>query len=189
MTNEPHYFIAIPLKERHKEYYSKWQFDLKEELPYKQWANKEDLHITLKFLGSVESNKLNQLLNYLNVLEKTNEFKIATGSLGFFGNPKKPRVLWVGVDKTSALAALHHDVEDVSVSAGFEKDSRPFSPHITLAKKWNGEEVSMSGLKEQYDNDERLDLIVNQVIVYRIFPARTPKYEVVAAYELKGEVD
>ncbi|MGP4108246.1 RNA 2',3'-cyclic phosphodiesterase [Virgibacillus sp. L01] len=187
MTNEPHYFIAIPLQERHKAHFLKWQINLKEELPYKQWTNKEDLHITLKFLGAVNSNTLDLLLQSLNVLKKTTAFKITTESIGFFGNPKKPRVLWAGVEKTKSLAALHEAVEDIAEIAGFQKENRSFSPHITLAKKWNGGEGSLSGLKEQYD--ERLDLVVNQIVVYRIFPARTPKYEVVASYELKGEVD
>lgn len=184
MTNQPHYFIAIPLQERHKAHFSKWQINLKEELPYKQWTNKEDLHITLKFIGAVDSNKLDLLLNSLNVMEKTTPFRITTKSIGFFGNPKKPRVLWAGVEQTNFLTALHDGVEDIAVKAGLQKENRSFTPHITLAKKWNGEEGNLSGLNEQYD--EQLELAVNQIVVYRIFPARTPKYEVVASYELKG---
>ncbi len=187
MTNEPHYFIAIPLQERHKAHFFKWQINLKEELSYKQWTNKEDLHITLKFLGAVDSNKLDLLLNSLNVLEKTPQFEITMGSIGFFGNPKKPRVLWAGVTKTKSLATLYDAVEDIAETAGFQKENRSFSPHITLAKKWNDHEGSMSELKEQYEG--QLEMTVNQVVVYRIFPARTPKYDIVASYELKGEVD
>ncbi|MFB4170145.1 RNA 2',3'-cyclic phosphodiesterase [Virgibacillus sp. JSM 102003] len=187
MTNEPHYFIAIPLQEGHKAHFFKWQLNLREELPYKQWTNKEDLHITLKFLGAVNSNKLYFLLNSLNVLKKSTQFKITTASIGFFGSPKKPRVLWAGVEKTEPLVALHETVEDIAAKSGFQKDTRSFSPHITLAKKWNGEGGNKSGLKKQYD--QQLNLTVNQVVVYRIFPDRTPKYEVVASYELKREVD
>src|SRR5690625_1573287 len=94
-----HYFIAIPLPSALKNYFAAWQEELKGKVPYKQWTNKQDLHITLKFLGTVEKEQFIRLQKELQVVEHTKQFSTKVGSIGVFGNPDKPRILWGGVDK------------------------------------------------------------------------------------------
>lgn len=184
MSNLSHYFIAIPLDHALKDYFSIWQDSLKEQLPYKQWPYKEDLHITLKFLGPVEPNKLNDLINKLKGIEQLKEFELTVGTIGTFGNPLKPRVLWAGVEKTDELVVLHNQVEECAERVGFAKENREYRPHITLAKKWaeGRNDSSLAGIKNKY-NDQR-KLYVNEVVIYQIFPSRSPKYEIIQTYHL-----
>jgi len=185
-----HYFVAIPLTDALKNHFSIWQEELKEELPYKQWTNKLDLHITLKFLGAVEHEQLTRLKQELKQIENANAFSTKAGGVGVFGNPVNPRVLWVGADKTAALAFLYEQVEAAADRAGFTKETRPFRPHITLARKWDGspnrEQVETLQAQAQAQFKEKRMLQVEEIVVYQIFPKQTPKYKVVSTYKLSG---
>jgi 2'-5' RNA ligase len=181
-----HYFIAIHLPETLQDYFSKWQHTLKQELPYKQWSHKQDLHITLKFLGPVADNKLTVLQNKLKEIGKYDPFSLAIRDFGTFGNPKKPRVLWAGLGKTESLVQLQAAVEKICSAAGFEKEKRAYCPHITLAKKWNGSEIKNLDQKLRNKKLDKQEWHVEDIVLFRIHPRESPKYEAVCKYPLQG---
>lgn len=185
MSNLPHYFIAISLTNTLKDYFSEWQNSLREQISYKVWPHKQDLHITLKFLGPVAPDVLTGLINELKTIEQLGVFEVTVGTIGTFGNPHKPRVLWAGVEKTNELILLQNKVEESAVRVGFVKENREYQPHITLAKKWAEGETNtlISDFKKDYNRHQQLD--VNEVVIYQIFPSRSPKYEVVQTYRLR----
>lgn len=179
--NSPHYFIAIPLPPSIKEKLAGWQRELKAEMPFKQWVHPEDLHITLKFLGAVSEEQLNTLIRLMAQIRRFNSFSLMTGDLGTFGNPEKPRVLWTGVERKPELMDLQQYVEGIAFESGFKKEKRPYSPHITLAKKSTGEKAQISKVKSCYT--EHQSIAVNQVVLFRIHPAKNPKYEINEVYK------
>lgn len=186
MSNLPHYFIAIPLPIHIKEYFAQWQKDLKERLSYKLWPHFEDLHITLKFLGPVTSVVIQELQKELIAIQQLEAFTLKVGSIGTFGNPKNPRVLWAGVEKAEPLVLLQERVEECALTVGFTKENRDYRPHITIAKKWGEGTISDSvfaEIKEQYIMEQEME--VNDIVVYQIFPSRSPKYEIVQTHSLK----
>ncbi|WP_067727032.1 RNA 2',3'-cyclic phosphodiesterase [Oceanobacillus damuensis] len=182
-----HYFIAIQLPEELQAFFSVWQHKLKEQLPYKQWPNKEELHITLKFIGEAADNKVVQLKQELQAVQELQTFNLSVGGIGTFGNPSKPRVLWAGVERTERLFELQQTVENCARKIGFEKENRAYRPHITLAKKWAGKrslsEETLPGLHKQFTDKQTMH--VADVILFRIHPSKSPKYEVVERYMLK----
>ncbi len=184
MSTFPHYFIAIPLNHSLKDYFSHWQDSLKEQLSYKVWPDKQDLHITLKFLGPVAPEALKDVTNELKSIEQLKSFETKVGTIGTFGNPLKPRVLWAGVEKTNDLVLLQNQVEEYAGKVGFAKENREYRPHITLAKKWSEGSVnhSLADIKTSYNEKQKLS--VDEVVIYQIFPSRSPKYEVVETYYL-----
>lgn len=185
MATDPHYFIAIPLQASLKEYFAKWQDSLKNVLSYKQWPHYEDLHITLKFLGTVDDNKLQCLKEELKIIERTQVFSLDVGELGTFGNPENPRVIWAGVDKAESLDYLQQKVESHAAKLGFPKEKRAYHPHITLAKKWVGgsSNISLQEIKEKFSTVQ--SMVVEEVVLYQIHPDRSVKYEVIANFGLK----
>lgn len=183
--NLPHYFMAVPLPRSLKEKFAGWQRELKPTLPYKNWVHPDDLHITLKFLGAVENEKLYALMESMKRIERLSAFSLMTGTLGTFGNPKKPRVLWVDVEQKRELFRLQQFVEEIALDIGFQQEKRSYSPHITLAKKWHGSMQNLSELKQGYT--DRQTLSVNQIVLYQIHPGKNPKYAVTAIYHLSGE--
>ncbi|AIF45369.1 RNA 2',3'-cyclic phosphodiesterase [Virgibacillus sp. SK37] len=180
-----HYFIAIPIPSNLQSLFSTWQKQLKEDVSYKQWPHKEDLHITLKFLGPVADTKIQSAIDVLRQIEQINAFSVEVGNLGRFGNQTKPRVLWAGVEVNERLLELHNTVEEALSHVGFYKENRAYRPHITLAKKWSEDtsKISIGELAEKYN--EKHVFNVDQVVIYKIHPEKSPKYEEIAKYKLK----
>ncbi|MFU0788445.1 RNA 2',3'-cyclic phosphodiesterase [Virgibacillus proomii] len=186
MSNFPHYFIAIPLPKRLQQFLADWQSELKTILPYKQWTNIQDLHITLKYLGPVPDIKLKDLIKRLHAISFT-PFHIQVGSIGMFGTSAKPRVLYAAVELSEALADLQQQVESVVSHEGFVPERRSYTPHITLAKKWNGSNSmpdEIEHIKRNFTEQKRLD--VDQFLIYRIFPKESPTYRMEAIITAKG---
>lgn len=187
MSN-PHYFIAIPLPLELKEYFSKWQTDLKQTLNYKEWPNKHDLHITLKFLGGSSKIQLRTLHDKLTLLQVPT-FSITVGQIGTFGQIDQPRVLWAGVEKNELITTLQKDVEQCAVQSGFSREERTYLPHITLGKKWVGSKdpMNLDKIKKAYKNREQ-KLTVDSISLYQIYPFKSPKYAEIYRYRINGGV-
>lgn len=93
-------------------------------------------HLTLRFLGDVEEDTLTHVRGALAVACRgRGALTLHVGGLGAFPGLRRPRVLWVAVDEpTGALAALQAVVEAAAVGAGLAPETRPFAPHLTLAR-------------------------------------------------------
>lgn len=94
-------------------------------------------------------------------------------------------MLWAGVDKTTTLSDLQEKTEAIMEKHGFQKETRTYSPHITLAKKWMGNSSGelLQDIKKQYK--EQQIMVVNQIALFKIHPTRTPKYELIHEYKLQ----
>jgi 2'-5' RNA ligase len=93
------------------------------------------MHLTLKFLGDVSPNNLEFLVQMLrNEAALIPCFEIHLAGLGSFPNPKRPRVLYVGIQAPAALLALQRGIESAARRLGYGSEERPFSAHLTLGR-------------------------------------------------------
>lgn len=111
---------------------------LRETLPRQavRWVEPESLHITLKFLGDISPEMLEpvQQANRRAAQASVPLDLCATG-LGCFPNPKRPRVVWIGLKgDLTGLHRLRDQVEANVAPLGFPTEDRPFSPHLTLGR-------------------------------------------------------
>jgi 2'-5' RNA ligase len=100
------------------------------------WVRRENLHLTLKFVGEVEPARAEELsAASARAATGAGPFALTISAAGAFPRRGAPRVLWLGVeDESGGLASLHRRLEDECEAAGFARDDRPFSPHLTLAR-------------------------------------------------------
>ena len=126
-------FIAIALPDPLKEELLQLQQKLKPFARDAKWVNVNGIHLTLKFLGYVEEEKVTSIESSLQNVKTVDPVGIEAKNCGFFPNARRPNVLWVGVDATG-LEALQKHVEAEMTRIGFEKENRAFSPHLTLAR-------------------------------------------------------
>ncbi|MBI2157172.1 MAG: RNA 2',3'-cyclic phosphodiesterase [Candidatus Rokubacteria bacterium] len=100
------------------------------------WVAPENLHLTLKFLGSVDETGLAALTSALtSAVTGLAAFDAEVIGLGAFPTPAHPRVLWAGIaDGAGALVDVAGRVEAALAALGFPPDERPFSPHVTLGR-------------------------------------------------------
>jgi 2'-5' RNA ligase len=131
-------FIAIELPEEVLSALVKIQARLKQQ-PSSQavrWVDPKGIHLTLKFLGDVPVDQRDTLQDALTrAVHGLLPFDLATGGLGCFPNPKRPRVVWVGIQgQMDILHTLRDAVEAQIAPLGYPTEDRPFSPHLTLGR-------------------------------------------------------
>jgi 2'-5' RNA ligase len=101
-----------------------------------RWVQSKGIHLTLKFLGDTPTEKLPEIKRALaTVARYAPACTFTVGELGCFPNPRRPRVVWVGVQEpTGRLAALQDAVEEVLAPFGYKPEGRGFTPHLTLGR-------------------------------------------------------
>ncbi|MEK7848688.1 MAG: RNA 2',3'-cyclic phosphodiesterase, partial [Chloroflexota bacterium] len=99
-----------------------------------RWVDAKGIHLTLKFLGGVEGARVPPVQAAVEQAASGQAaFRLSLGSTGFFPNPRRPRVFWVGIEgEVERLGALARRVEVALSPLGFPPERRPFSPHLTL---------------------------------------------------------
>jgi RNA 2',3'-cyclic 3'-phosphodiesterase len=97
---------------------------------------RENLHITLLFLGRVRGDTVPAIINGLEtVCRSVGTIRLGLTEVGCFPNRHRPRVISIGVsDSTSALKQLAHDVREAVVAVGYPVEDTRFRPHLTLAR-------------------------------------------------------
>lgn len=100
------------------------------------WVAPENIHLTLVFLGDIFRAQIEPLGAALGAVSAaTDSFEFHVGGTGFFGSPRSPRVLWVGItDSSLALARFQADIAAAVRGLGFRIEDRPFVPHLTLGR-------------------------------------------------------
>jgi len=108
-----------------------------------RWAAEETLHLTLKFLGEVDAERVGPIGEALTrAVRGLRPFTVGLGGVGAFPSLAKPRVVWVGIERHPALELLANDVERALMDLAFEPELKPFSPHLTLGRADRGARAS-----------------------------------------------
>ena len=103
-----------------------------------KFVEPENIHLTLKFLGEIEQSLVEQVTN---VVEGTSfqPFTARIERVGVFPNLRRPRVVWAGItDGASQLEEIWSELDDKLGRLGFERESRRFSPHLTIGRVRSG---------------------------------------------------
>jgi 2'-5' RNA ligase len=127
-------FLALEIPEETKRRLAEAQGHLRRDLPRARWTRPEGQHLTLKFLGEVSPSVLATLTADLAPrLEGLEPVVVRFRGAGFFPSPQRPRVAWVGGSAEGAEPVVAA-VEDAAASAGFDRERRPWSLHLTQAR-------------------------------------------------------
>lgn len=101
-----------------------------------RWARPEGVHLTLRFLGETDEERVPALASAMSqAADDVPPFALRLAEMGCFPNPRRPRVIWVGIeDADERLTRLQKGMERLARSLGWEKEKRAFSPHLTLGR-------------------------------------------------------
>lgn len=149
--NQIRAFIALDLPPATQESIEKQTARLRQTLGNDviRWVSPHNMHLTLKFLGSVPVSHLDFLKRMLaQAADSQPQFDLQIGGFGSFPNSKRPRVLWVGIHAPASLASLQKTIADGANRLGYEKEARAFSPHLTIGRVRqgiNGQELQKIG--------------------------------------------
>ncbi len=101
-----------------------------------KWVDPYRIHLTLKFLGSIAVEKTAEITRAVEEsAQRISPFHLEVKDLGVFPNLRRVQVAWVGIGgEVDKLSQLQQRVESNLVPLGFAPESRPFTPHLTLAR-------------------------------------------------------
>ncbi|GAP41547.1 RNA 2',3'-cyclic phosphodiesterase [Flexilinea flocculi] len=189
----PRLFIAVPISKTSKEIIVKNVLQNPVvKMPDIRWISENNLHITLKFLGEVPIRKV-QLLK--EIVQKSglshDSFKIQLKDSGVFPNKRTPRVLWIGIQPPDALCRLQNDLEKLAFDQGFEKENRPFQPHLTLGRlSDNGHEIAIESLDTVIQTVKEIHFppfVVDQIqLIESTLTPQGPLYHTIYSQNLKN---
>lgn len=178
-----HYFVALPIPKEITDLLTTWKQSNERALTFKKWVHPADYHITLFFIGAAEQKQLSAFMREARYLaQQTPPFQLSLKQAGYFGQSASPRVFYIGVERGDRLQHLQEKIARVGESLRFNRERRPYRPHITMARKWAGEEqfqnVALSPITEATWNVESFAL-------YKTHVGKTPKYEKVEVFSLQ----
>jgi len=130
-------FIAIELPEELKAGLVELQARLKSGMqPAVKWVDPYSIHLTLKFLGNIAVDKIAAITRAMEeAAQEISPFQLKVKNLGVFPNLRRVQVVWVGINgDVDKLNRLQQRIEFNLVPLGFARESRPFVPHLTLAR-------------------------------------------------------
>ncbi len=129
-------FIALRLPKQLQESLSDLQNRMQIPSRAVKWVEKDNIHLTLRFLGEIEQDQLQPIKNILdNIARKYTGFNITMDNLGVFPGIKEPRILWVGIaNGHNEIKSIVEDLNANLAELGFNSENNPFLPHITIAR-------------------------------------------------------
>ena len=130
-------FIAIELPNELKEGLAQLEAQLKLGKPFSvKWVDPSSIHLTLKFLGNIAVDRISAITQAMEeATQGISPFHLEVTGLGVFPNLKRVQVAWVGIGgEVDKLGQIQQRIESSLAPLGFTAESRPFTPHLTLAR-------------------------------------------------------
>lgn len=129
-------FVALEVPDPPRRDVRRRMDGVRDRLPRARWADPDNVHLTLLFLGETAEGDVPALAAGLRqAFARCPPLEMRLVGGGTFPPGRPARVAWVGVEAPDELLTLQEDVARAAVEAlGFEPEERPYHPHVTLAR-------------------------------------------------------
>lgn len=132
-------------------------------IPGARWQDRENLHLTLRFLGNLDPHTAEDVDMALSRVA-SKPFDITLKSMGTFGEP--PRVLWAGAEASERLPTLAGKVDSALHPLRLDYDRRKFIPHVTLARLRNAHPGDLAGFIQEHGDYASRSFTVTHFVLY-----------------------
>ena len=171
MTTSWRVFCAVELPNEVRARLEQHTAKLKTEVPdvAASWSRVENIHLTLKFFGDVEVDRIPAISSAAErVVKEFSRFDIEVGGTGVFPKPSRAQVLWIGIgDSSGTLSAMQARLDEECAAEGFEKDGRSYRPHLTIARIRRPEgarRLADAHLSKQFESSK---IMLTELVVFR----------------------
>ena len=163
-------FFAVELSAEIAAGVRKVQGALKERATGVRWVRPEGIHLTLKFLGEVEEDRIEAIEHKAGeVVQGIRPFTVEIKGGGGFPTAKNPRVIWIGVeDHSGMLKHLQTRIEAGMAELGFTQEKRGFTPHLSVGRLRSGKgSKTVSQAIDVIKTSDLGSLEVREIILFR----------------------
>ncbi|MGB9660546.1 MAG: RNA 2',3'-cyclic phosphodiesterase [Moorellaceae bacterium] len=170
-------FIAVTFSSEFNSRLAAIQEELRRSQADVKWVERENFHLTLKFLGEVEPERALKLVDALKRgTRDQGEILLQFKGLGVFPGWSRPRVIWMGLVDNPLLRQLHQRLEQELLPLNFSVED--FTPHLTLGRlrspyNWPALQRKLLAWQEEYWGEERVKQIV---LMESRLTSRGPQY-------------
>ncbi len=98
-----------------------------------KWLKKEQLHLTLFFLGEVNEHTYKKVKQTLTGI-KFSPFTLRVKGVDIFASKRKLRIIWAGIDNPEPVIDIQEEISSRLLDLGFEQEHKRFTPHITIGR-------------------------------------------------------
>jgi 2'-5' RNA ligase len=127
-------FVALEIPDGARAAIGEFVARVRPACPGARWVRVAGVHVTLKFVGEVSSEKVAPIRSALSAVTAPESIELNFHNVGFFPNERRPKVFWAGVEAGTALGELARTVDAALAPLGFQEEQRAFTPHLTLAR-------------------------------------------------------
>ena len=127
-------FVALQISAEVREQLSKLIRELRDVDSRPKWANPDNLHVTLKFIGEVAPEKTAAIGDALVAIRADGSVVAQFRGIGFFPNARRPDVAWVGIHASPIISELAAQVNRALEPLGIPGEEKPFVAHLTIAR-------------------------------------------------------
>lgn len=156
-----------------------------------KWVEPENLHITLLFLGEVDSREVPAVCTAVETAcRRVRPFALTLAGAGAFPTPRRPRTLIVHVTEGAAeLVALHDAVEAPLLELGcYRREERTYKPHLTIGRVKGQAGDELAGAIKQFEGWQGGQSHVDEVLVMSSeLRPHGPEYTVLSRAKLRGK--
>ncbi len=137
-------FIGLDIDPKIREQMTRYLDGVRGFAPDARWVRPESFHVTLKFIGEQTLDRVEQIKRELATVRAA-PLEIAFRGIGFFPNPRSPRVFWLGMEAPDLLPQLAKAVDEAVARTGVPRETNEYHAHLTLARSGSGRPHAMPG--------------------------------------------
>jgi 2'-5' RNA ligase len=144
------------------------------------WVKPENWHLTLHFLGTTDVSEMPALKGMIDeVCKETSVCEAEMKGMGSFANLKLPKVLWLGFNGIQPIVFAQKIMAEKLINLGFVVESRPFRPHLTIARiKRLGNVTALNNLINIYKDTSFAKVQFDRIVLFEsILTPQCPIYK------------
>ncbi|KUH32608.1 2'-5' RNA ligase [Thermococcus celericrescens] len=179
-------FIAIEVSDEVRDNLVKAQERIGSKSAKIKFVERENFHVTLKFLGEIDEVTAEEVKKALaEIAKKHRKHRVRVKGIGVFPNPNYVRVIWAGIENDEGIKAIAKDVEREMRRLGFKKD-KDFVAHITIGRvKFVRDKLELAMALKDLANGDFGEFDVEAIELKKsTLTPKGPIYETVARFEL-----
>lgn len=151
-----------------------------------KWEKENKIHLTLKFIGEVDDNKVGQISQSLSFIENYFKFDCKLSRFGFFFKKGAAKILWVGLASDNTLYKLVEEINNILEKLSIPKEERKFKSHLTLLRLKNKDYYRFPVKNFQEFTIPEIKFTTNETLLIKskLLP-ETSEYTIIKKYKLK----